>query len=608
MRPFSASFVPLAELPPGLAPGVGAAPEPPRVDVLAVGRDDVLRVGVHRVGARAAGDAVDLAVAGLDRVVAVGVAAPQRAAVAAGEVAGDRVAAGAADQLVVAEAAVDAVVPGAAVEAVGAVAGAQAVVAAAADHRGRRADLAEAELVRALGAGERAADVEPDLLDAAEVVALARAPVVGAAAERDRHGRVGVAEAAGVVALDAVGARAAVDDVGVRVLVAVGGDQVVAGAGLDRVPAVGALDRVVAVAAAQEVVALVAHELVLAGAAVEHRPLLAGGEPVGAGAAVDRHGHGDAVHRVRVVVARAELHADRGRHRAGDDVAAVQVGRRTPGRRVHRITRVRVEGDRAVVVGDLDADVVLHRAGARVDQRAVGRAGHGRGRGARGHRHRQQEGHQQRPPHRSYVRGHRESVQLVVQDDHDHPGAAPPTTSGVSLVEVWSAAGHVPAGTRPQHRIGPHGAGAPQRPSGARAAAPDRQPRDDPRARAPEEQGAVRAQREVRQGRAARDQGRQRQGLGRQGHPRQARADHPDRQALRRAEAQVREQGAHRHRSRSRRSSGRTRPSSSRSATRASRATPPTRPARRRAGRSSTSTPSTARGPRSARRVRSRVR
>ena len=75
----------------------------------------------------------------------------------------------------------------------GAVAGAQDVVAAARRRSWRRADLAAARILVGPSVPVNVpADVELDLLDVADVVALAGAPVVGAAAERDRDGRVAV--------------------------------------------------------------------------------------------------------------------------------------------------------------------------------------------------------------------------------------------------------------------------------------------------------------------------------------------------------------------------------------------------------------------------------
>src|SRR5262249_15849969 len=119
------------------------------LDVLAVGGDDVDRVGVDRVGPGAARHLVDLAVAGVDRVVAGGELAPQRATVAAGQIGRDLVAPRAAGDRVVAVAAVDLVGTGAAVELVGAVAALQHIVSAAADQLTRRADLVELEIVGA---------------------------------------------------------------------------------------------------------------------------------------------------------------------------------------------------------------------------------------------------------------------------------------------------------------------------------------------------------------------------------------------------------------------------------------------------------------------------
>ena len=214
-------------------------------------------------------------------------------------------------------------------------------------------------------------------LDVDELVALARAPVVGTAAERDGHERIDVGEAAGVVVLDRVQARAAVDVVGVRLLVAVGVQEVVAGAAVEAVATVLALEVVAAVAAEQDVVALAAVELVVARAAVERvraRPVL---EQVAARPAGDRDRHADGVGDDAAVVAVAELDANRRRRRTRHDLAGPDLALRAPVRdRRHRIPAAGVERERAGLVL-LHVDVVRRAGGGAVDERAGAVAGDG---------------------------------------------------------------------------------------------------------------------------------------------------------------------------------------------------------------------------------------
>ena len=168
-----------------LRPATAAARPALAGDVLAVLGHDVDRVGLHGVGPEAAGDAVDLAVARVDRVVAGGQLAPVEPALTGRVVAVERVRSGAADDRVVVEAAVDRVRAGAAVEAVGAVGGLQEVVALAAAERARLVGLHDLDPVRARGAGERAGVEGDQLLDVADVVTLTGPAVVRAAAQRE---------------------------------------------------------------------------------------------------------------------------------------------------------------------------------------------------------------------------------------------------------------------------------------------------------------------------------------------------------------------------------------------------------------------------------------
>ena len=80
----------------GAVPAADPAGAGGAIDLLAVRRDRVGRVGGDVIGAGAAGHGVDLAVADVDRVVAVGQLAPQRPAVAGGRVGVDDVASGSA--------------------------------------------------------------------------------------------------------------------------------------------------------------------------------------------------------------------------------------------------------------------------------------------------------------------------------------------------------------------------------------------------------------------------------------------------------------------------------------------------------------------------------
>src|SRR4051812_1335063 len=128
---------------------------------LAVARHHVVRIRVDRVLPDAAVDRVDLAVACVDRVVAVREPAPVDPALAGGRVAVDPVAARPADDVVVVEAAVEVVVVGAAVELVLAVARLQVVVAAVAAQRaaGRGVEVADLDVVGPLAAGVAAGAV-----------------------------------------------------------------------------------------------------------------------------------------------------------------------------------------------------------------------------------------------------------------------------------------------------------------------------------------------------------------------------------------------------------------------------------------------------------------
>ncbi len=245
-------------------------------------------------------------------------------------------------------------------------------------------DLVELERLGGVGADDVAVDPEDDPLDAADVVVLARAAVVGAAAERQLDVRLDVVVGAvAPVDVDRVGAGAAVDHVAPLALGAVAGDVVVAGAALDAVAADLALDRVVAVAAEQRVVAVVAVQSVVAGSAVERAGGLLGLDVVVAGAAEDRDRHSDAKRDVLLVVAVAEIDADRRRlDRAGDGGDAARRG----GRLVGAVGGTGGERARGVVEDDADARrrSTGRRCGfspgrGRVDERAVGGAGDGGG-------------------------------------------------------------------------------------------------------------------------------------------------------------------------------------------------------------------------------------
>src|SRR5919204_108170 len=148
------------------APGRGRAARGRAVsqDVFAVVGHAIDRIGFHGVVSGAALDAVLLAVAGVDRVVAEAVHEVAVQLVAARDaIAGDLVVAGAADQRVVAEAAGERVVAGPAVDDVAVrVGGGQRVVAAGAGQAHGAALLGRDELVVGVVASEgpHGADVE----------------------------------------------------------------------------------------------------------------------------------------------------------------------------------------------------------------------------------------------------------------------------------------------------------------------------------------------------------------------------------------------------------------------------------------------------------------
>src|SRR4051794_28820435 len=376
------------------------------VDGLAVAVDDVGGVGVDRVGAPAAADGVDLAVLRVDRVVAEGVLAPQRTAVAGRQVADDLVAAGATGEDVVVEAADHAVVARPAVDLLHAVGAAEVVVAVAAGDVAGVGGLGDLEVVVAVGPDVLGrADAEVQALDVDDVVVLAGPAVVGAAGHREEQRLLDGQRAVEVVALDCVDAGAAVDDVGRGLAVVVGVELVVARAALEVVGARGAVDVVVAVAAVEGVVALEALELVLAAVAVERVGAVVAAQPVGAVAAVHHHGDRLDARAGRAVVTVAERHGDRLGRRAGRALALVV--ERAAGR--HRDRRaVVVERDAAAVVGELQAEVVLlaRRGGVGVVAGAVGRQARRVGGGRReGEDGRHGGGDQERGAHGRHCRG-----------------------------------------------------------------------------------------------------------------------------------------------------------------------------------------------------------
>src|SRR3954471_18336618 len=124
-------------------------------DTLAVVSDPVGAIGLDDVLAGPALHVVALTVAGVDRVVAVaGHDVAVQLVAPRGPVAGDRVAAGAADDAVVAHAAAEHVVAAAAEDDVGAVGPVEGVVAAGAGEPGAAALLGRVELVAPAVAGE----------------------------------------------------------------------------------------------------------------------------------------------------------------------------------------------------------------------------------------------------------------------------------------------------------------------------------------------------------------------------------------------------------------------------------------------------------------------
>ena len=361
------------------------------VDVLAVGRDRVDRVGDHLVGADPARDAVGLAVAHVDRVVA------QRAArqvavqlvAAAGAIAVDDVLARPAGDGVVAVAGGQRVVAGAARQHVAVrVAGEDHVVAAAPVVVAGGARLRRGHLVGGIVADERAGRAEIELLDAGDVVALALAAVVRDAVQREREFRPVGLGAVRVVDVHGVDAGATVDHVRgplARAGVAVGVEAVVAVAARQRVGAEVAVELVVAGTAVELVVALLALERVDARAAAHGLAELRALERVVAVAerraelAVEACAGGE-TERAERVVPGAEVDRDRaGGERALDLAEALVEHATRAGLQARGVRHL----DRRAVDARGDDHVVGFAAARDADRRAVGgdRRGERRGDG-----------------------------------------------------------------------------------------------------------------------------------------------------------------------------------------------------------------------------------